>query len=61
MLEELEEKEDVRVLGAVINGADVALTTAQQREDILDVEENGQYDPASEKVERIPVVTPVEF
>ena len=61
MLEELEEKEDVRILGAVINGADVALTTAQQREDILDVEENGQYDPASEKVERIPVVTPVEF
>ncbi|NEQ45424.1 MAG: cobalamin biosynthesis protein CobQ [Leptolyngbya sp. SIOISBB] len=64
VLEQLEEKEDIRVLGGVINSADIPITAAQMRDDTLIVDDddlenaNGASSPASAKV---PVRAPVEF
>jgi len=62
MLEQLEEKEGIRLLGAVINGADIPIAVAQLREDTLmtddEVSVNGASSASSNKV---PVRTPVEF
>ena len=62
MLEQLEEKEDIRVLGTVINGANMPVAVAQMRDDSLSLEEplsvNGAATPGSDPR---PVRTPIEF
>lgn len=59
MLEQLEEKEDIRVLGAVINGADMPITAAQLREDTFMAEEPLDSEPSA--VKRVPVGTPADI
>lgn len=63
MLEQLEEKEDIRLLGAVINGADIPIAAAQMRDDSLvvaddELEPEGTVPPRSRQV---PVGVPVDF
>lgn len=62
ILEQFEEKDDIRLLGGVINGADIPITAAQMRDDTLiiddDISVNGA-EPA--KANRPPARTPVEF
>jgi len=62
MLEQLEEKEDIRLLGAVINGADIPIAVAQLRDNTLTMDEESSVNettPASPKP--TPARTPVEF
>jgi len=62
MLEQLEEKEDIRLLGAVINGADIPIAVAQLRDNTLTMDEESSVNgttPASPKP--APARTPVEF
>ena len=65
LLEQLEEKEDIRVLGGVINAADIPIKAAQMRNDTLvteddeDIEVNEATPPAAEKAPSRR--TPVEF
>jgi len=62
MLEQLEEKEDIRLLGAVINGADIPIAVAQLRDNTLTMDEEASVNgttPASPKP--TPARTPVEF
>jgi capsular exopolysaccharide synthesis family protein len=62
MLEQLEEKEDVRLLGAVINGADIPIMVAQLRDDTLMVDEapaTNETEPSRQR--KVPVGTPIEF
>ncbi|MEM6715616.1 MAG: cobalamin biosynthesis protein CobQ [Cyanobacteria bacterium P01_F01_bin.56] len=64
LLEELEEKEDIRVLGGVINGADIPITAAQMREDTLIVDEDDLENPNGVRPSvqnKVPTRTPVEF
>lgn len=42
MLEQLEEKDEIRILGAVINGADIPIADAQRREDTVFVQEDNR-------------------
>jgi capsular exopolysaccharide synthesis family protein len=61
-LEQLEENEEIRVLGAVINGAKIPIAEAQQRDDSIlgDLEEEeAPVTPAARK--KVPVATPVDF
>lgn len=62
LLEQLEEKEDIRVLGAVINGADIPIAVAQLRDDTLTVSDEAATNGATpSKPRKVPVGTPVEF
>lgn len=62
VLEQLEEKDDIRLLGGVINGADIPITAAQMRDDTLivddDISTNGNGAATADKV---PARTPIEF
>ncbi|MEM1310287.1 MAG: cobalamin biosynthesis protein CobQ [Cyanobacteria bacterium P01_H01_bin.153] len=62
MMEQLEEKEDIRVLGAVINGANMPIAVAQMRDDSLTFEDpadvNGSEAPGRSPQ---PARTPIEF
>jgi capsular exopolysaccharide synthesis family protein len=66
LLEQLEEKEDIRVLGGVINAADIPMKAAQMRDDTLvtededDIDVNGVAPPPAEKAPPRRR-TPIEF
>lgn len=61
-LEQLEENEEVRLLGAVINGAQIPIAEAQRKEDAFAVD-NELEDEDEEDIttENIPVFTSVDF
>ncbi len=65
VLEQLEEKEDIRVLGGVINSADIPITAAQMRDDTLSVDGEDLEDTNgarhSVSSDKVPARAPVEF
>jgi capsular exopolysaccharide synthesis family protein len=62
-LEQLEENEEIRLLGAVINGAKIPVAEAQQRDDSLLSEPDDAEEPKSSAAptRKVPVATPVDF
>lgn len=64
LLEQLEEKDDVRLLGAVINAANIPVAVAQLRDDTLvidhDDDDDGVVSTAPER-NKVPVAAPVDF
>lgn len=63
MLEQLEEKEDIRVLGAVINGADIPIAAAQIRDDSLSFDDDtvNVNGTGAAGYDQVPVGSRVEF
>lgn len=62
MLEQLEEKDDIRVLGGVINGADIPVADAQLREDAFMMNaDEAAHGSESRKAKKVPVGAPVDF
>ena len=60
MLEQLEEKDDIRVLGSVINGADIPIAEAQLRDDAF-INRFEAEDSDTEQSRKIPVAAPIDF
>ena len=60
MLEQLEEKEGIRILGAVINGADIPIAAAQLRDDALVIADPTPEAPQA-PIKKVPVAAPFDI
>ncbi|MEO0988668.1 MAG: cobalamin biosynthesis protein CobQ [Cyanobacteria bacterium J06639_14] len=61
VLEQLEENEDIRLLGAVINGAKIPVAEAQRKEEEFAISNDLEGDSEGSGTQEVPVFTSIDF